>query len=181
MYTRATWAAGDGRAPDPYVMTTALRPLVGRRRRVIRSWATGRQDKPDCNRLTRSWSTMPQRLDHALSEGGLQLIPWSRVMNVRFRQLTLQGFPDLSGAPQNRAEAQPHGQRNQEPRGQADRHPPPRVHVRSPTAHLSSKSNLFVSLRVWRPIRYTGRSGPKLGYAAMFEHRSTTCHYRLCV
>ena len=47
----------------------------------------------------------------SLSQGRLQLIPGSRVMNIRLRPLTLQGFPGLGGAPENRAEAQPHDQR----------------------------------------------------------------------
>ncbi len=78
-------------------------------------------------------------LPRSLSLGDLPLIPGWLVMNVCYGELTLQGFPGLSGAPENRAEAQPCSQRNQEPGGQADRHPPPRVHVRPPidgTSHF---------------------------------------------
>ena len=121
-----------------FVLRRPDRPLLPPRRRPRGGQGPHRRQGLHHARRRRGRVQVQRIVPRPLSQGALQLIPGSRVINVPIPSTDPPGLPRRGAAFEQRTEEQPQGQRNQEPGDQADRHPPLSVHVSLPPTERTS-------------------------------------------
>ena len=104
----------------------------------------------------RAWVPIRLRAAHLGAALGAQLVSPPPARPAR---------PGLRGVPEKPGQQQPHRERNTEPRGKADRHPPPCAHVPPSGGRHIARSDAYRPLMpiARRPCRTVKAEGPSAG------------------